>query len=77
MELTVFDEQCGTCSSKHALLKRLADENGTSIKVAKYSGTNRIDLIENNEYGYCSLIKATPKCSEQKTIIELRLLSTQ
>ncbi len=37
----------------------LADENGVSIKVAKYSGTNRVDLIENNEYGYCSLVKAT------------------
>lgn len=37
----------------------MADENGTSIKVAKYSGTNRVDLIETNEYGYCSLIKAT------------------
>ena len=37
----------------------LADENGVSIKVAKYSGTDRVDLIENNEYGYCSLIKAT------------------
>src|SRR5690606_39436429 len=37
----------------------LADENGTSIKVAKYRDTTRVDLIENNEYGYCSLIKAT------------------
>lgn len=37
----------------------MADENGTSIKVAKYSGTDRVDLIETNEYGYCSLIKAT------------------
>ena len=37
----------------------MADENGTSIKVAKYSGTDRVDLIESNEYGYCSLIKAT------------------
>ena len=37
----------------------MADENGTSIKVAKYAGTNKVDLIENNEYGYCSLIKAT------------------
>ena len=37
----------------------LADENATSIKVAKYAGTNKIDLIENEEYGYCSLIKAT------------------
>ncbi len=37
----------------------LADENNVSIKVAKYSGESRVNLIENNEYGYCSLIKAT------------------
>lgn len=33
----------------------LADENGVSIKVAKYAGTDKVDLIENEEYGYCSL----------------------
>lgn len=54
----------------------LADENGTSIKVAKYSGTDRVDLIENNEYGYCSLIKATKKVIdklelENKTISKI------
>ncbi len=37
----------------------MADSNGTSIKVAKYDGLNKVHLIENNEYGYCSLIKAT------------------
>lgn len=37
----------------------LADNNGVSIKVAKYAGTTKVDLIENEEYGYCSLIKAT------------------
>lgn len=37
----------------------MSDINGTSIKFAKYSGTDRVDLIESNEYGYCSLIKAT------------------
>lgn len=37
----------------------LADENGVSIKVAKYAGEDKVDLIENEEYGYCSLIKAT------------------
>ena len=37
----------------------LADDNGTSIKVAKYAGIDKVDLIENEEYGYCSLIKAT------------------
>lgn len=37
----------------------MADNNNISIKVAKYAGDDRIDLIESNEYGYCSLIKAT------------------
>ena len=37
----------------------LADENGNSIKVAKYKGTDRDILISNNELGYCSLLKAT------------------
>ena len=36
----------------------LADENGMSVKVARYSGTDKYDLIENEEFGYCSLIKA-------------------
>ena len=36
----------------------LSDVNGTSIKVAKYKDTNRVSLIENEEYGYCSLIKS-------------------
>ena len=30
-----------------------------SIKLAKYAGTDRDELIENHEYGYCSLLKAT------------------
>lgn len=37
----------------------LADVNGMSFKVAKYDGLDRVDLMENNEYGYCSLVKAT------------------
>ena len=37
----------------------MADENNISIKVAKYRGFDRVDLIESNEYGYCSLIKST------------------
>ena len=37
----------------------LADENGVSIKVAKYAGTDKVKLSENYEYGYCCLIKAT------------------
>jgi len=37
----------------------MADENGLSVKVARYSGKDRVNLLENNEYGYCSLVKAT------------------
>jgi len=37
----------------------MSDENGVSIKVAKYAGLSRVDLIENEDYGYCSIIKAT------------------
>ena len=43
----------------------LADVNGMSIKVAKYDGLDRVDLMENNEYGYCSLIKATKQVQDK------------
>lgn len=40
----VLDEKRGTCSTKHAILKRLADENGKEIKlmlgIYKMNGTN-------------------------------------
>lgn len=52
----------------------LADSNNTSIKVAKYKGTDRVNLIENNEYGYCSLIKAT-KAVLDKVNLENRTLT--
>lgn len=34
------------------------DVNNISIQVARYEGLNRVNLIERNEYGYESLIKA-------------------
>ena len=46
----------------------LADENGVSIKVAKYAGITKVDLVENEEYGYCSLIKATNHVLEKMKI---------
>lgn len=46
----------------------LADENAVSIKVAKYSGKNKVDLIENEEYGYCSLINAAYKVLDKMSI---------
>lgn len=46
----------------------LADENSISIKVAKYAGSDKYDLIENEEYGYCSLIKATDRILDKLKI---------
>ena len=46
----------------------LSDVNGNSIKLAIYNGLDRIDLIENNEYGYCSLIKATKQVLDKLAI---------
>ena len=46
----------------------LADDNGVSMKVAKYAGTDKIDLIENEEYGYCSIIKATKSILDKLSI---------
>jgi len=38
-----------------------ADENSFSFRFAKYQGTDKSDIIENEEYGYCSVIKAMDK----------------
>lgn len=46
----------------------LADDNGASIKVAKYRGKDKVDLIENVELGYCSLIKATHRVLDKLKI---------
>jgi len=46
----------------------LSDDNGVSIKVAKYAGTDKVDLIENEEYGYCSIIKATKNVLDKLNI---------
>jgi len=46
----------------------LADENGVSMKVAKYAGTDKVDLIENEEYGYCCLVKATERILDKLTV---------
>ena len=46
----------------------LSDVNGLSIKLAKYAGIDRVHLLENEEYGYCSLIKATKAVLEKLKI---------
>lgn len=52
----------------------LADMNNISVKVAKYKGQSRVDLVENNEYGYVSLVKAAKHVME-KISIENRTLT--
>lgn len=37
----------------------VADNNTVSVKVAKYAGKDRVDLIQSEEFGFCSLIKST------------------
>lgn len=54
----------------------ISDKNSTSIKLAKYKGINRVNLVESNEYGYESLIKATKQVLdkidlENKTITQI------
>lgn len=54
----------------------LSDTNNISVKVAKYAGNDRVELVENNEYGYCSLVKATKQVLdkiqlENKTLTEI------
>ncbi len=47
----------------------LSDNNNVSIKVATYSGSDAYDLIENEEYGFCSLIKSTKKVIDKFDLI--------
>lgn len=53
----------------------LADENNVSIKVAKYSSLDRTALSENNEYGYCSLIKATKLVLDKIITVENKTMA--
>ena len=43
----------------------LADENNVSIKLVKYLGANKLELVENHEYGYCCIITATHRILEK------------
>ena len=63
-----FEKQLGffTQDNKYNYLAYLlADENTISIKVAKYAGDDVDELMENYEYGFCSLIKATNRVLEK------------
>ena len=45
----------------------LADENNISIKLVKYLGTSKMELVENQEYGYYCLITATQRILDRLT----------
>ncbi|MDR1000797.1 MAG: putative DNA binding domain-containing protein [Clostridiales bacterium] len=54
----------------------LADENGVSIKVAAYAGTDKVDLLETREYGNRCIITATQRIldrldSENRTFAKI------
>ena len=54
----------------------LADENGASMKVAVYAGTDKVDLLETREYGNRCLITATQRIldrldSENRTFAKI------
>ena len=46
----------------------LADQNSISFKLAKYAGVDKCDLIENEEYGFCSIVKATERVLDKLEI---------
>jgi predicted HTH transcriptional regulator len=54
----------------------LADDNGISIKIATYSGTDKVDLIETREYGHRCIITSTNRIldrldSENRTFAKI------
>lgn len=46
----------------------LADNNNVSIKVAKYAGDDKIELVENEEYGFCSILRACDRVLDKLTV---------
>lgn len=46
----------------------MADNNGTSIKVARFKGTEKLDIIERNEFGRCCLIKSAMNVLERLNV---------
>jgi len=47
----------------------MSDNNGTSIKVARFKGTEKFDILERNEYGRCCLIKSATNVLEKLNVV--------
>lgn len=45
-----------------------ADQNNITVKVAKFAGPDKRELVENEEYGFCSIIKSCKRVLEKLEI---------
>ncbi len=53
----------------------LADQNGNSVQVAKYAGSDRIDLLDSKEYGFCCLVKTCKSVLDRLEGVENRVVN--
>lgn len=53
----------------------LADQNGNSIQVAKYAGTDRVDLLDSKDYGFCCLVKTCKQVLDRLEGVENRVVN--
>lgn len=53
----------------------LADQNGNSVQVAKYARTDRVDLVESKDYGFCCLVKTCKQVLDRLEGIENRTIT--
>lgn len=50
-----------------------ADQNDITIKVARFAGTDKTELIENEEFGYCSIIKSCKAVLDKLNVANVTL----
>ena len=47
----------------------MSDNNGNSVKVARFRGTEKLDILERNEFGRCSLIKSAYQVLDKLEVV--------
>ena len=47
----------------------MSDNNGNSVKVARFRGTEKLDILERNEFGRCCLIKSAYQVLDKLKVI--------
>ncbi|WP_080803748.1 RNA-binding domain-containing protein [Desulfamplus magnetovallimortis] len=53
----------------------MADQNGNTVQVAKYAGTDRVDLLESKDYGFCCLVKTCKMILDKLEAVENRVIN--